>query len=96
MTLKNPTHPGEHILYDCLEPLGLSITAGAAALGISRWKLSEIVHCRAPVTPEVAIRLEKAFGSTVRSWLLLQAYYDIAQAERRADEIEVKRCVKAA
>ena len=96
MTFNNPTHPGEHILYDCLEPLGLSITAGATALGISRWKLSEIVHCRARVTPDIAIRLEKAFGSTVRSWLLLQAYHDIAEAERRADEIDVKRCVRAA
>ena len=51
MTLNDPTHPGEHILYDCLEPLGMSITAGAEALGISRWKLSDIVKGRARVTP---------------------------------------------
>ena len=96
MTLNDPTHPGEHILYDCLEPLGMSITAGAEALGISRWKLTEIVKGRARVTPEIAVRLEKAFGSTARSWYLLQAYHDIAQAERVADEIDVKRCVEAA
>lgn len=95
MPLKNRTHPGEHILYDCLEPLGMSITAGAAALGISRWKLSQIVKCRARVTPEIAVRLEKAFGSSAQSWYLLQAYYDLAEAERQADKIDVKRCVKA-
>ena len=96
MTLTNPTHPGEHLLCDYLEPLGLSINAGAAALGISRWKLSEIVKGRARVTPEIAIRLEKAFGSSAQSWYLMQAHYDLAEAERSADEIEVKRCVRAA
>ena len=96
MTLKNPTHPGEHLLFDYMEPLGLSITAAAEALGISRWKLSQIVKCRARVTPEIAVRLEKAFGSSAQSWYLLQAYYDLAEAERNADEIDVKRCVQAA
>ena len=96
MTLKNPSHPGEHLLLDYLEPLGLSITAAAEALGISRWKLSEIVKGRARVTPEIAVRLEKAFGSTAQSWYLLQAYYDLAEAQQCADEIDVKRCVQAA
>lgn len=96
MSLKSPTHPGEHILHDCLEPLGLSVTAGARALGISRWKLNEIVKGRARVTPEIAVRLEKAFGSTAQSWYLLQAYHDLANAEKAASEIDVKRCAPAA
>ena len=96
MSLNKPTHPGEHILYDCLEPLGLSITAGAEALGISRWKLSRIVHGRARVTPEIAVRLEKAFGSTARSWYLLQACFDLAEAEKRAEFIHVNRTTSAA
>ena len=66
------------------------------ALGISRWKLTEIVKGRARVTPEIAVRLEKAFGSTAQSWYLVQAYYDLAEVQRSADEIDVKRCVQAA
>ena len=96
MTLKTPTHPGESVLYDCLEPLGLSITAGAAALGISRYRLSEITKCRARVTPEIAIRLSKAFGGSARVWYELQTTWDMAQAEQLADQIKVKRCAKAA
>lgn len=96
MTLKTPTHPGESVLYDCLEPLGLSITAGATALGISRYRLSEITKCRARVTPEIAIRLSKAFGGSARVWYELQTAWDMAQAEQLADQIDVKRCAKAA
>lgn len=96
MTVTALTHPGEHVLYDCLEPLALSIMAGAKALGISRWKLSQIVNGRARVTPEIAVRLERAFGSTAQSWYLVQAYYDLAEAQRCADEIDVKRWVQAA
>ena len=96
MTLKTPMHPGESVLYDCLEPLGLSITAGAEALGISRYRLSEITKCRARVTPEIAIRLSKAFGGSARVWYELQTAWDIAQALMSADQIKVKRCAKAA
>ena len=96
MTLKTPTHSGESVLYDCLEPLGLSITAGAEALGISRYRLSEITKCRARVRPEIAIRLSKAFGGSARVWYELQTTWDITQAEQTADQIAIKRCAKAA
>ena len=96
MTLKVPTHPGERLLYGCLERLGLSITAGAEALGISRHRLSEITKGRARVTPESAIRLSKAFGGSARVWYELQTAWDMAQAEQTADQIQVKRSAKAA
>lgn len=88
-----PTHPGESILYDCLEPLGLSITEGAKKLGISRKQLSSIVNGRAGISPEMAIRLDKAFGGGVETWYMLQATYDMAQAMEKADDIEVERVV---
>ena len=96
MTINDPTHHGEHILYDCLERLGMRITARAEAPSISRWKLTEIIRGRSRVTPELAVRLETAFGSTARSWCLLRAYDRLAEVERRAGEIVAKRCVKVA
>lgn len=96
MTLKTPAHPGESVLYDCLDPLGLSITAGAEALGISRYRLSEITKCRTRVTPEIAIRLSKAFGGSARVWYELQTAWDMAQAEQAADQIKVERCAGVA
>ena len=88
-----PTHPGESILYDCLEPLGLSITEGAKRLGVSRKQLSSIVNGRAGISPEMAIRLDKAFGGGVETWYMLQAAYDMAQAMEKADDIKVERVV---
>lgn len=96
MTLKTPAHPGESVLYDCLDPLGLSITAGAEALGISRYRLSEITKCRGRVTPEIAIRLSKAFGGSAKVWYELQTVWDRAQAEQAADQIKIERCAGAA
>lgn len=96
MTLKTPAHPGESVLYDCLDPLGLSITAGAEALGISCYRLSEITKCRTRVTPEIAIRLSKAFGGSARVWYELQTAWDMAQAEQAADQIKVERCAGVA
>ena len=81
MTLRTPTHPGESVLRDCLEPLGLSISAGAEALCISRYRLSEITKSRARVTPEIAIRLSKAFGGSAQVWYELQTAWDMAQRE---------------
>ena len=91
MPMKNPPHPGETIRYDCLEPLGLSITAGAKVLGVSRKQLSDLVNGKAGISPEMAIRLEKVFGGGARAWYRLQASYDIAQALRSADEIQLER-----
>ena len=85
--MKNPPHPGETIRYVCLEPLGLSVTAGARALGVSRKQLSDLVNRKVGISPEMAIRLSKVFGSDARTWYRLQASYDISQALDRADEI---------
>ena len=78
--MKNPPHPGLSVRYDCLEPLGLSVTEAARLLGISRKQLSEIENCRAGISPEMAIRLHKAFGGGAETWYRLQASYEMAQA----------------
>jgi len=95
MALHNPPHPGGVVRRQCLEPLGLSVTAGAKALGVTRQALSELVNERTGVSVEMAIRLSKAFGSSPQTWLGMQMAYDLWQARGRADEIKVAR-VKAA
>ena len=90
MPMHNPPHPGASVRYDCLEPLGLSVTAGARVLGVSRKQLSALVNERAGISPEMAIRLDKAFGGGAATWYQLQAAYDMAQALRRAGEIRVE------
>jgi antitoxin HigA-1 len=89
MPMKNPPHPGASILHDCIDPLGLSITHAAAALGVSRNSLSELVNARRGISPEMAVRLSKAFGGSAESWLTQQVQYDLAQIE--SDKIKVKR-----
>ena len=91
MTMKNPPHPGEHVLEDCLKPLGLSITKAADVLGVSRLTLSNLVNGKNGVSPEMAIRLSKAFGGSPEVWLGMQMQYDLAQAEKKAARIKVKR-----
>ena len=91
MPMKNPPHPGRIVRQECLEPLGLSVTDGAKVLGVSRNALSEIVNERRGISPEMSIRLHKAFGGGARLWHLMQANYDMAQAMKRADEIKVER-----
>ena len=91
MPMKNPPHPGKVVRVSCLEPLDLSVTEGAKALGVSRQALSNLVNGRARISSEMAIRLAKAFGSTTETWIRLQTAYDIAQALEREDEIEVER-----
>ena len=91
MPMKNPPHPGKVVRVSCLEPLALSVTEGAKALGVSRQALSNLVNGRARVSSEMAIRLAKAFGSTSETWIRLQTAYDIALALEREDEIEVER-----
>ena len=96
MPMKNPPHPGLSVRHDCLEPLGLNVTEAAKRLGVSRKQLSDIVNCHAGISPEMAIRLDKAFGAGADMWLRLQAAYDLAQAMKRADEIKVERVSPAA
>jgi len=89
MPMKNPPHPGGFILRQCIEPLGLSITAAAGALGVTRTTLSELVNGKRGVSPEMAVRLSKVFGGSAESWLVQQAQYDLAHVE--ADRIKLKR-----
>ncbi|MDE0354872.1 MAG: HigA family addiction module antitoxin [Deltaproteobacteria bacterium] len=96
MPMKNPPHPGLSVRHDCLGPLGLNVTEAAKRLGVSRKQLSDIVNCHAGISPEMAIRLDKAFGGGADTWLRLQAAYDLAQAMKRADEIKVERLSPAA
>ncbi len=96
MPMKNPPHPGLSVRHDCLEPLGLSVTEAARKLGIGRKQLSGIVNCRSGISPEMAIRLDKAFGGGAGTWYRLQAAWDLAQAMKKADRIEVERLSPAA
>ena len=89
--MKNPPHPGKVVRVSCLEPLGLNVTEGAKALGVSRQALSSLVNCHARISTDMAVRLAKAFGSTTETWIRLQAAYDVAQAQTREDAIEVTR-----
>jgi len=91
MTMHNPPNPGEIIREECLKPLGLSVTAAAAGLGVTRKTLSELLNGHSGVSPEMAIRLSKAFGSSPETWLRLQMQYDLWQAQQRAASIHVER-----
>ena len=89
MPMKNPPHPGGFVLRQCIEPLGLTITDAAAALGVTRNTLSELVNGKRGVSPEMAVRLSKVFGGTEQGWLVQQAQYDLAQVRR--GHIKLKR-----
>ena len=91
MPMKNPPHPGRSIGHDCLEPLGLSVTVGAKVLGVTRHFLNNVIHGKSGISPEMAIRLSKAFGSTPETWLRIQLAYDLAQARKDEDKIKVRR-----
>jgi len=89
--MKNPPHPGLSVRHDCLEALGISVTERAKILGVTRQALNNLVNCKAAISPEMAIRLDKAFGGGAETWLRLQATYDLAQAETHPDKIKVRR-----
>ena len=89
--MKNQPHPGRCIRHDCLEPLGLSVTAGAKVLGVTRRALSNVVNGKSSIRPEMAIRLAKAFGSTAETWLRMQLAYDLAAVRRNESKIKVCR-----
>jgi addiction module HigA family antidote len=89
--MKNPAHPGRIVKHDCLEPLGLSIAAGAKILGVSRQALNNVVTGKSGISPEMAIRLTKAFGSTEETWLRMQLAYDLALARKDESKIKVQR-----
>jgi addiction module HigA family antidote len=91
--MKNPPHPGRIVRQDCIEPLGLTITSAAKVLGVTRQALNNLVNGKAGISPEMAVRVSKAFGGSPDMWLRLQANYDLARL--RADEIDVKRYRRA-
>jgi len=90
MLMKDPPHPGKHIRVNCLEPLGLSVTAGAKALGVSRQALNNLVNEKAGISAEMAVRFEKMGWGTAEGWLKLQSNYDLAQVMLREDSITVQ------
>jgi len=89
--MHNPPHPGEVIKELCLEPLGISVTAAAEGLGVSRKTLSAILNGRAGISPEMAVRLSIAFDTSSESWLNQQTQYDLWQAEQKRDSLHVNR-----
>ncbi|MGC2109898.1 MAG: HigA family addiction module antitoxin [Candidatus Korobacteraceae bacterium] len=89
--MKNPVHPGRIVRHDCLEPLGLSVTEGAKVLGVTRQALNNIVNGKSGISPEMAIRLTKAFGSTPETWLGMQLAFDLAAARKNEHKISVRR-----
>jgi addiction module HigA family antidote len=95
MLMHNPPHPGEVLRSLCLEPLGLSVTAAAKALGVSRKTLSTLLNGHAGISPEMAIRLSIAFDTSAESWLQQQLHYDLWQAEQRRGALHVEKLAVA-
>ncbi len=91
MPMKIPVHPGRIVRQDFLEPLGLSVTEAAKVLGVTRQALNNLVNEKSGISPEMAIRLAKAFGSTPETWVRMQAAYDLAQALKNPSKIQVRR-----
>ena len=87
MAMFSPPHPGRLVRQECLEPLNLSVTAGAQALGVTRQALNNLVNGRAGISAEMAVRLAAAFGGSAEAWVRMQANYDLAQVKRREAEI---------
>jgi addiction module HigA family antidote len=88
--MKNPPHPGISIRLNCLQPLGLSVTEGAKVLGVTRQALNNLVNGRSGISPEMALRLARAFGSRAEIWLGLQMAYDLAQARRDERHLQIQ------
>ena len=91
MRMKKPPHPGRIVRQECLAPLRLTVTEAAQRLGITRQALNNVVNGKSAISPEMSIRLSKAFGSRPAVWLGLQMDYDLAEAERNAGKIKVER-----
>jgi addiction module HigA family antidote len=88
--MKTPPHPGEIIRDLCITPLGLTMTQAAQRLGVTRKTLSQLLNGRAGISPEMAVRLSKAFGRSPESWLALQNQYDLAQISQNVKKIKIK------
>lgn len=93
MPMKNPPHPGQVVLQECIEPLNLTITQAAQALGVTRTTLSELVNGKRGISSEMAIRLSQVFGGSAESWIIQQAQYELARVP--AGQIKLKRLAAA-
>jgi addiction module HigA family antidote len=91
MAMKNPVHPGRILRADCIEPLGLTITEAAKALGVTRQALNNVVNGKSGISSEMAIRLSMAFGGDAETWLRVQMAYDLAQARKNESKIKIQR-----
>jgi len=91
MRMHNPPHPGEIIREFCIEPLNLSVTGAANALGVTRKTLSALLNGRSGISPEMALRLSKVFGRTPEGWLRLQIQFDLSKTEQSVDIRRLKR-----
>ncbi len=96
MGMHNPPHPGTIVRYECLEPLGLTVTRAAQGLGVTRQALSDLVNEKSGISVEMSIRLSQAFGSTPETWLGMQIAYDLWQVRERAKHIKVESFKSAA
>lgn len=96
MKMYNPPHPGKVLRELCIEPMGLSVTAAAESLGVARKTLSSILNGHAGISPEMAVRLSLAFGTSSESWLNHQVQYDLWIAEKKRKNLKVKKLRKAA
>ena len=94
--MKSPAHPGGFIKHEIIEPLDLTVTAAAKALGVTRAALSTLLNERAHLSPEMALRVEKAFGVSMDTLMRMQNSYDIAQTRKREGEIRVERFARLA
>ncbi len=90
-SMQKPAHPGWAVRNDCLVKFGLTVKSGAKALGVSRQALTSVLSGRAGISPEMAVRLEKAFGGSAETWLLLQVRYNLAQVLKSVKRIHVER-----
>ena len=95
MAMKNPPHPGELIRTEIVEPLGINVSKAAGILRVRRATLSDLLHGKAALTPEMAFRIEKAFGPDMDHLLRMQLAYDVARTRQRARSIAIKRYVPA-
>lgn len=93
--MHNPPHPGEILKEDILVPLGISVTNAAAALGVTRKTVSELLNGHSGISPEMALRISQATGTTAESWLAMQTAYDLWQMRKKAKRLKVKKLVAA-
>jgi len=96
MPIKNPPHPGDFIRTEIIEPAGLTVTAAAAALAVSRPALSSLLNLKASLSGDMALRIEKAFGVQMDTLMRMQSAYDIAQTRKREGKIRIRRFQRTA